>query len=145
MKIGINTPQIGPLSQKILRLSSDYIQLSATIYIRAMRPLFACILLLAMMAVLCKAASKSSPSSNEDDTKTSDEPGSDEPGSDDTKTSDEPGSDDTKTSDEPGNDSKGSDDPKAKFDKRLKRIEGMILYEFGKTLIHIILHITERS
>ncbi|GFQ97400.1 hypothetical protein TNCT_361201 [Trichonephila clavata] len=46
---------------------------------------------------------------------------------DDTQTSDEPGSDDTKTSDEPGNDSKGNEDPKAYFDKRLKRIEACLL------------------
>ncbi|GFY10611.1 hypothetical protein TNCV_2194321 [Trichonephila clavipes] len=64
--------------------------------ITAMRPIFACILLLAMMTVFCKAASVSTPN---------------------------PAEDDTKTSGEPGNDSKESDDLNAKFDKRIKRIE----------------------
>ncbi|GFY10623.1 uncharacterized protein TNCV_2194441 [Trichonephila clavipes] len=65
-------------------------------YLKSMRLIFTCILLLAMMTVFCKAASVCILS---------------------------PAEDDTKTSDEPGNDSKESDDLNAKFDKRLKRIE----------------------
>ncbi|GFY10603.1 hypothetical protein TNCV_2194241 [Trichonephila clavipes] len=76
---------------------------------QTMRLLFASILLLVLLMVLCSA---------EDNPKTSDELGKNfmvlisakdnpktsvEPGKDDTKTSDEPGKDDTKTSDEPGN------------------------------------------